>query len=882
MSVLTRTPIATAVLLALGSQIAQSQETTTLGEVVVTAQKRVENLQDVPVSIDAIGEQKLDELNVQNFKDYVQFLPSVTMAPSIGSGSSFNAVYMRGIATGGDGQATTSQPSVGMYLDEQTLTTIQGNLDIHLYDIARVEALAGPQGTLFGASSQAGTIRIITNKPDPSGFAADFAVEGNSVDGDDTGFVAEGMVNFPIGDNAAIRIVGWTKRDAGWIDNKPATRTYEIRQCIDNDVVFDVDGNAVRDPATGNVVCTIGRDPSDDLTTDNADRVENNYNTSDTYGLRAALRINLGENWVVTPQAMFQNQEQDGAPGDDLNDVLASGDYAVAHFRDEFVNDEWWQAGLTIEGKIGNLDLVYSGNYLSRDVEGAADYSDYSYWYDNLYYTGYFATLFVDNDGNQLNPDAAFENYDYYTKQSHEIRVSTPQDNRVRGLVGLYYQKQFHDFYQPFGLIEGLADIRSMNGCEGSPCVATGNTGRYDDYVYLNSMDRRDTDEAIFGSLSFDITDDLELSLGARYFEPETSVKGFFGFGLGLSRARAPGTANADFECTQFDTDHETCIAWNFANPLEPGDPANGGDGDFDENGPAWSPNGEWRCPSQEDSANDEPCQNVDKTIKESDQVFRVNLSWNATDTAMLYATWSEGYRPGGINRNPFAGGYVSDFLTNYELGWKARFAGDRLQFNGAVFLEEWDDIQVSFQGANGITQVANGGAAEVQGIEAQLDWLATDNLRIGAGAAYYDSELTEDYVDFFPDGTVSNIKAPKGTALPLTPKFKGNLIARYSFPLVGFDAYTQGAFTYQDGASSELEIADNEFIGEIPSSTFANLAFGLVKEKYTIELFVSNATNEDAPLGINTECTTSVCGVQPIAVRARPRTFGIRYSYDF
>ena len=108
MSVLTRTPIATAVLLALGSPLAQSQETTTLGEVVVTAQKRVENLQDVPVSIDAIGEEKLDELNVQNFKDYVQFLPSVTMAPSIGSGSGFNSVYMRGIATGGDGQATTS------------------------------------------------------------------------------------------------------------------------------------------------------------------------------------------------------------------------------------------------------------------------------------------------------------------------------------------------------------------------------------------------------------------------------------------------------------------------------------------------------------------------------------------------------------------------------------------------------------------------------------------------------------------------------------------------------------------------------------------------------------------------------------------------------
>src|ERR1700741_3909053 len=263
MSVLTRTPVATAVLLALGSPVAHSQEATTLGEVVVTAQKRVENLQNVPVSIDALGQEKLAELNVQNFKDYVQFLPSVTMAPSIGSGSGFNAVYMRGTATGGDGQATTSQPSVGMYLDEQPITTIQGNLDVHLYDIARVEALAGRQGTLFGASSQAGTIRIITNKPDPSGFKGGYSLEGNYVDFDDAGYVAEGFVNLPISASPAVRLVGWASHDAGWIDNKPGTRTYPIDS----------------------------EDPDDDFTTNNAQFVEKNYNTIDTYGARAALRV---------------------------------------------------------------------------------------------------------------------------------------------------------------------------------------------------------------------------------------------------------------------------------------------------------------------------------------------------------------------------------------------------------------------------------------------------------------------------------------------------------------------------------------------------------------------------------------------------------------
>ncbi|HEX9706275.1 MAG TPA: TonB-dependent receptor [Steroidobacteraceae bacterium] len=833
-------------MLALGSPALLAQEQTTLGEVVVTAQKRVQSLQDVPISIDALGEEKLKELNVQNFKDYVQFLPSVTMQPSIGAGSGYSLVYMRGIATGGDGQATTSQPSVGMYLDEQPITTVQGNLDVHLYDIARVEALAGPQGTLYGASSQAGTIRIITNTPDPTGFAAGYALETNMIDGDDVGYVAEGFVNLPIGDNAALRLVGWSVTDAGWIDNKAATRTYSIDQST----------------------------TADDFTSNNAAFVEDNYNTIDTIGARAALRINLGENWAVTPSLMYQKMEQEGSWGDDLRDVRATGDYAVAHFRDEFVNDEWYQAGLTIEGSIGSLDIVYSGNYLDRDQDGAFDYSDYSFYYDNLYTTGYFARLFVDNDGNQLNPDAGFENNDYYSKTSHELRISTPQDKRVRGLLGFFYQKQYHDFYQPFGLIEGLADVREMNSQE------PGGPGRYADYVYLNSMDRTDRDEAVFGQIAFDITDKLELSLGARYFEPEVTVKGFFGFGLGFGPGRAPGTDDSDYQCIAFDAAGD-CIAVDLNQPLEPGDPANGGSGAFEPTGQAWSRNGEWRCLSQADRK-DAPCVDVDKGISESDSVYRVNLSWKATDTSMLYATWSEGYRPGGINRNPFAGEYISDFLTNTELGWKTRFADDRLQFNGAVFLEEWDDIQISFQGANGITQVANGPNAEVQGIETQLDWLPTDSLRLGVSLAYYDSELKDDYVDFDAQGNVVNINAPKGTPLPITPDFKGNLIGRYTFPLGGFDAHLQGAVAYQASRLSNLNLADAAVYGDIPSSTFLDLAFGVENDKYAIELFVSNATDEDAPLYVTSECTPQVCGGQNYGVKSRPRTIGIRFSQDF
>ena len=219
-------PIAAAVIAAIGGQAALAQASGGLEEVVVTAQKRTENMQDVPISIDAIGNEKLEQLNIRNFTDYVRMLPSVAATPSIGAGAGFSAVYMRGIVTGGDGQATTSQPSVGTYLDEQPVTTIQGNLDLHLYDIANVEALAGPQGTLYGASSQSGTIRIITNKPEIGNFVAGYALEGNAIDDGGNGYVAEGFVNFPLGARAALRLVGWKTKEAGWIDNLRGTRLY--------------------------------------------------------------------------------------------------------------------------------------------------------------------------------------------------------------------------------------------------------------------------------------------------------------------------------------------------------------------------------------------------------------------------------------------------------------------------------------------------------------------------------------------------------------------------------------------------------------------------------------------------------------------------------
>src|SRR4249919_2760703 len=178
------------------------QRQATLDTVTVTALKREQDLQKVPISVQAVGEQELERHDVASFQDYAKLIPSVSFGTAGGgvfSGPGFLQVYMRGVASGGDGNHSGSQPSVGVYLDEQPITTIQGALDVNVYDVARIEALAGPQGTLYGASSQAGTLRIITNKPDPTGFKAGYSIEGSKIDGGGIGHVVQGFGNFPIG-----------------------------------------------------------------------------------------------------------------------------------------------------------------------------------------------------------------------------------------------------------------------------------------------------------------------------------------------------------------------------------------------------------------------------------------------------------------------------------------------------------------------------------------------------------------------------------------------------------------------------------------------------------------------------------------------------------
>jgi iron complex outermembrane recepter protein len=232
-----------------GSALAQraaaaptGDSSSTVEEIVVTSQKREESLQDVPISITAFTTRKLEELNVTSFDDYAKLIPSLSFATA-GPGTA--KVYFRGVASGGDGNHSGSLPSVGTYLDEQPITTNQGALDLHIYDIARVEALAGPQGTLYGASAQAGVLRIITNKPQIGVQSSSVSVGVSSTAHGGIGYVAEGFTNLPVNDQVAVRLVAWEEHSAGYIDNVPGVRKYPFSGIsINNNALVEKDYNS--------------------------------------------------------------------------------------------------------------------------------------------------------------------------------------------------------------------------------------------------------------------------------------------------------------------------------------------------------------------------------------------------------------------------------------------------------------------------------------------------------------------------------------------------------------------------------------------------------------------------------------------------------------
>jgi outer membrane receptor protein involved in Fe transport len=817
-------------------------------DIIVTAQKRAESLQDVPISITALPTAKLDQLNVTNFNSFAALMPSVTfqtIQPGV------TTVYIRGVASGGDGNHSGPLPSVGVYLDEQPITTIGGTLDVHIYDVARIESLAGPQGTLYGASSEAGTIRIITNKPDPSGFFGKVDGTVESVAHGGIGGKLEGFINIPVSSTIAFRAVGWYQHDAGFIDNVPGSRTF----------VKPVFG----DPGDPTVVTST----VPGITVNNAGFVKKNYNDVDVVGGRAALQIDLDSNWTVTPTVLAQDQHNHGSFGFDPS----VGDLQVQHFYPEYQHDRFIQAAMTIQGKLGNWDLTYAGAYLDRKINSSTDYTDYSEIYDSLYNDGrgglanYF--YYQDNAGNTIDPRQHIIGADHFTKHSEEFRVASPVSEPFRIVAGLFYQRQTHLIHQDYQ-IPNLGAAVSVNGFPGT--------------LWLTQQNRVDRDYAMFGEASWDILPNLTLTGGGRGFIYDNSLIGFFGFGRNPGGGYTDGPFNAAGSSR---TGVIQCFTTTGA-PL--------GSNKTGTLLPAVVPGG--------------PCTNlgvfntatggIDPKIA-SGQGFthRLNLTWKPTHDVLLYATWSRGFRPGGINRRSTIEPYTADYLTNYEVGFKTSFFNRAVRFNGAFYLQNWKNFQYAFLGQNSFTEVHNGPNARIKGFEFDLGWNPIRELSINVTGAYTDARTTRNlcgaddptFVCTDPGDHSNFVSAPKGTRLPVTPQLKLSGNARYTMPIGSGNGYVQALVNHQSSASSDIRTATlvvptgqlvnaAALTGRLGAFTTADFRLGYDWSHYNFEIFMENAFDERAQLSRFQEC--GVCFQRPYIVTNTPRTIGVRLGAKF
>ncbi|MEM8936293.1 MAG: TonB-dependent receptor [Pseudomonadota bacterium] len=726
--------------------------------IVVTAQKREQNLQEVPITINVLGEEALEDRNIQSFNDYAFALPAVTF---FGVGPGQNEVFFRGLSDGGNGNPSGTAPSAAIYLDEQPVTTIGSNLDIQVYDVARIEALSGPQSTLFGASSQTGTLRIVTNAPDTSAFDAGADLSGHTVSEGGQGFSVEGFVNIPLTDRIALRLVGWHVENAGYVDNVAATRTFS---------------------RNGQVV-------------DNAPFVEEDFNTEEKSGARAALGIDLGENWTATIRAIYQDQKAEGVFDHDPEDV---GDLLVERFFDDSYSDEFVQLSGTIEGKVGSLDLAYSGSFLDRDTRYVNDYSEYAEYSSLIdYYTCDYAYSYVSYAyvfSNCNDPRIQFENDNAFERQTHEFRVLTDQDRRLRALAGFFFDRQEQDYLFAYRIPE-IKPGFAISFSDGTP----------PDTYFSTDQVRVDKQLAGFGEVEYDLTDAITATFGYRYSVTRASLDGFVG--------------------TVFSTS---------------------------------------------------PAVNVE--TKDTKSLFKGNLTYQVNDDILAYATFSQGFRPGGANRIATTNiplTYEPDTVNNYEVGWKTTLFDNRLRFNGAGFFMTWSDIQFTrFDPAEsqlGLTN--NAGDARAIGVEVDFAAQLNEGLTLSGGFVVLDAELTESFTQSVtaPLGTPPD--APDGTTLPFAPTFKGSLSARYEKPLGSFTGFAQADASYTGATFNDLFVTSRD---EQEAYALLNVSTGVEGENWSMSLFLSNVTDKRAEIYRNATDFDSRITTN------RPRTLGVTLGYRY
>ena len=794
MSTLTRTQKVTGVAAAVSAALAGYTTTQAqLEEIVVTATKKTENLQDIAGNIQAITESDLKKAQVVNMEDYAKLIPAmsyVNYTPGTGK------IYFRGIAD--DNGTFISEESSALYIDEQPVTQAGMAVDVRMVDIARIEALAGPQGSLYGSSAQSGAIRIITNKPDTSEFAAsvDMTLRASATSPrNEDSWDISGMVNVPISDNFAIRAVGFTAEDGGYVDV--------------------VEGVSAR----------FGLNKNTDF---NPSVVREDVNTFKTSGGRIFGKWDTDDGYIMAGLSA-QNNHSDGYNYFDQS----KGDLQRVSFYDEPRDDDWTQLSLTIEKDLGFAKLISATSYFDRDVFYQQDRTTYSMYFGTFcyYYNGYASTsrycFQPVGTSYAYNDVPGWQTLVQWNEsKTQEFRLSNQSDD-LDWVLGLFYQEREEgwdfetmtvDYRNSLGYANQMASVATYLP-DRLPVAPTD--------VWWASYDRTTWETmAVFGEVNYRFDENWELTVGGRFFDREADKKYWV--------ENPKGALTADGVLPKNKRDNES----------------------------------------------------------NSDFVPKVSIKYNINDDMMVYALYSEGYRPGGVNRGRssapiYPDKYDADFLLNTEIGFKSTLADGNVRLNVTYFTMDWENYQIELVDPSNLPcntagafpapacgqpwqkVVANLGDATSSGLQLEVLAAINDSTEIGWNSQWGDSKTNTELADG---------SAPAGSRLPQVPEFKANLWIDKSFnfsALGATEGFARASLSYTGDTVSAVQ---PDYSYNQASFTIADVKVGIMGDDWELDIFVNNLTDERAEIAVNDWYFDFFFG-NARQYTNRPREMGIRYT---
>ncbi|WP_427965242.1 TonB-dependent receptor [Altererythrobacter sp.] len=817
----------------------------------MTAQRRAQSVNDVPYNISAVSAEALEKANISDFAKLARAVPGLVFTESGPRDSGLNSgLIMRGLNVEGSGSSdllSIAAPTVSTYVGETPMF-----VNLHLKDIERVEILRGPQGTLYGSGSLGGTIRYIPQKPVMGEFSVEISSRiGHTQRSSGVNTDTYGIVNVPFGNNLALRVVG------GYVENKGFVDVHGLATFNDQGHVLDKDGvDRVAQGDFAGQTC-LGFDSSSYCTGWDIGGLNFvNGGVGQKYQPMFHSKKNVNRNTITHVRA-----ELAWEPTDDLRAQITYqhqkdfvGGRQVVNPWNDYAGEWAYNAhvletlerkvdlyALDLEADLGFASLSGSVSHYSNDANFISDQS-------GLYVNNFFhASAYYAN----MPMDVIWGDYSQRDKgTSAELRLASNGDGPFEYLLGAFWLRQKTAANQN-DMIPGVYEIvtdylQRTWGSSSTVSPPDPSLGFGPNLGFVQHVRPKYTDKAIFGEVTYHLTDDWQVTGGARVFDQTFEVQNdlfLLACGAFCDSSDPDRPVPPEFEGTGYQVTHSK---QNF-----------------------------------------------------KDQIFKVNTSYSFAPSQMVYATWSQGFRHGGANAiveqygdDPATeGAYKSDRATNYEVGIKGSTAGRWLDYSLALFNIEWKDMQFfTLAQGSGVPVVLNANKAHTRGIEAEGSFYLTDNFTARLGMTYIDAKLTKDTI-------LPQLVAYAGDKLPGVPEFSWNLGAEYTRPLsnsLDFGLLFNMAHVGKVQTDFNPD-APNYTVSK--AYTIADMSARLSAERWELSLFVDNLfnkralTNARSPNSWNGAPYTpdnipwsehSQNGYYLFANVNRPRTFGLSVKYRY